>query len=154
MSNSTSESDAVRLDVWLWCVRIFKTRSLAAQACRKGRVTIRDHAAKASRLVRIGDEVLVKRRFLTLHLRVVGLLTRRIGAKVVPDFCEDLTSEEEVEAARERTRAIAKAPQRDDGRGRPTKKDRREMEEMELEAAEDRRKREELFEKWMREAEL
>ena len=153
MSDPNSElENGVRADIWLWSVRVFKTRSLAAQACRKGHVTIRDREIKASRLVRIGDELAVKRRFITLRLRVVDLLTRRVGAKLVPDYCEDLTPEEEIEQARERARSVAEAPKREDGQGRPTKKDRREMDE--LEAADDRAMREELFEKWMRETEL
>tara|TARA_R110002096_G_scaffold114770_10_gene248845 strand:+ start:16582 stop:17040 length:459 start_codon:yes stop_codon:yes gene_type:complete len=152
MSDSHQESDSVRLDIWLWSVRVFKTRNLAAQACRKGNVRILDHQVKPSRLVRVGDEISVKRRFLTIQLKVAGLLSRRVGAKLVPDFCEDLTPEEEIQAARERASMVAEAPKRGDGKGRPTKKDRRDMDE--VEEAEDRAKREELFEKWMRETEF
>lgn len=152
MSEPDPENDSVRLDIWLWSVRVFKTRNLAAQACRKGNVRVLDHAAKPSRLVRVGDEVSVKRRFLTIKLRVVGLLSRRVGAKLVPDYCEDLTPAAEIEEARKRASMVAEAPKRVEGEGRPTKKDRREMDE--VAEAEDRAKREELFEKWMRETEL
>mgnify|MGYP005707913849 CR=1 FL=1 len=142
------ELESVRLDIWLWAVRIFKTRSLAAQACRKGNVSIRDNVVKASRQVREGDVIAIQKRFFTQTVKVVGLLERRVGAKLVPDSCEDLTPEEEYQSARERARAIMKAPQREAGAGRPTKKDRRELDE--IEAAEDRTTREALFEKWIR----
>ena len=143
-----SDLEAVRLDIWLWSVRIFKTRALSAQACRKRNVTIRDTVVKASRQVRVGDEIAIKKRFFTQSVRVVALLERRVGAKLVLSFCEDLTAEEEYEQARERARMVMKAPQRETGAGRPTKKDRRELDE--IEAAEDRETREDLFEKWIR----
>ncbi len=152
MSASAEESESVRLDIWLWSVRIFKTRNLAAQACRKGQVIILGRPVKASRAVRVGDAITVKRRFITLQLAVLGLLSRRVSAKLVPDFCEDQTPEAEIQAARERASAVAEAPRRGDGQGRPTKKDRRDIDQ--ADEIEDRARREELFEKWMRETEL
>jgi len=150
----------VRLDLWLWSVRIFKTRSLAAAACRKGAVTIREAEAKPSRLVRVGDEVEVQKLNIKLLLRVEKLLTQRVGAKVVEEYCTDLTPEEEIEAARARARAKYDGPHRQAGAGRPTKKDRRAVDEMEgaepmpEEIEEDQQKRDDLFEKWFRNADL
>ncbi len=143
MSDAETKTEAARLDVWLWCVRAFRTRSLAAQACRKGAVSIAGRQGKPASQVRVGDEVSVKRRFVTQQLRVVGLLARRVGAKAVPEFCEDVTPEAEIAAARERARSVADAPQRVDGQGRPTKKDRRDLDD-----AEDR------LDDWIREAGL
>lgn len=149
----------MRLDLWLWSVRIYKTRSLASQACRKGAVTVRGAECKPSRLVREGDEIQVQKRHIKVTLKVLQLLTKRVGAKLVSEYYEDLTPEEEIAAARLKARAQWEGPQRESGTGRPTKKDRRELDQMDggefpedLPEEEDRR--EELFEKWFREADL
>lgn len=144
---SEPEADSVRLDTWLWSVRIFKTRPLAAQACRKGQVTIRGVTGKPARQIRIGDEIEVERTWVTLNLRVVGLLSRRVGAKVVPEFCEDITPAEEIEKAKQIARLNREGliVQREEGEGRPTKKERRELDA--LEEADDLLK-EELFDRW------
>lgn len=157
-SQPENSSDSVRLDAWLWSVRIFKTRTLASAACRKGQVKIRGVAGKPARQVRLDDEISVERAWITLRLRVTGLLSRRVGAKLVADFCEDITSEAEIEAARERARLNkgGAAGSRQAGAGRPTKKDRRELEGLEtppegedFEDGDDDL-RQELFERWTR----
>ncbi|MFT5466999.1 MAG: ribosome-associated heat shock protein Hsp15 [Verrucomicrobiales bacterium] len=151
MSEETSNSDSVRLDAWLYAVRVFKTRVFAAQACRKGQVKIRGVVGKPARQVRNGDEIEVERVWVTLKLRVVALLSRRVAAKAVSEFCEDITPEEEIAKAREWARvnregAAAPTP-RGEGSGRPTKKERRELDELEnSEFA----FREELFDRWTR----
>jgi|GEM_PF-782013 len=121
---------AVRLDVWLWAVRLFKTRSLAAEACRLGRVTRADgEPVKPSRAVRQGDELGVREEFLTRRLRVDGLPARRLGAKLVAGQFTDLTPPAEVEKARVlRLGQRLAAPTFVPGMGRPTKAQRRALE--------------------------
>ena len=82
---------SVRIDKWLWAVRIFKTRTLAATACREGRVTIAGQPAKASREVRIDDLIAAKTGDFTRTLKVLGLLEQRVGAQAAREFMEDLT---------------------------------------------------------------
>ncbi|MGH7945097.1 MAG: RNA-binding S4 domain-containing protein [Opitutaceae bacterium] len=114
---------AVRLDKWLWAVRIFKSRSLACDACRAGSVAVNELPAKPARDVRAGETVTVKQGLLVRTLRVVGVPPSRVGAKLVPNFCIDLTPKEELEKGRERT--VQQLLAREKGTGRPTKRDRR-----------------------------
>ena len=122
------ESDSVRIDRWLWAVRLFKTRSLAAAACRAGRVTVDGGEAKPSRLLRAGSELKIDGGDLVRHVRVVALLEKRVGAKLVPEYLEDLTSEEALARAAER-RAQRKAGAPKLGEGRPTKRQRRQLQD-------------------------
>ena len=119
-----------RLDVWLWAVRMFKTRSLAAEACRLGRVTRGDGAVvKPSSLVRPGDEWCVHEEFLVRRVRTERLVARRIGAKLVPGHVTELTPLAEVEKARvRRAEQRMGAPVFVPGAGRPTKAQRRALE--------------------------
>jgi ribosome-associated heat shock protein Hsp15 len=114
---------SVRVDKWLWAVRVFKTRSLATAACREGHVTIAGQPVKASRDVKIDDLIQAKTGDLTRTLKVLGLLEQRVGAQVARKFMEDLTPP----AERERRKDPALQPlfYRPKGGGRPTKKDRR-----------------------------
>jgi len=114
---------SVRIDKWLWAVRVFKTRSLATAACREGRVTIAGQAVKASREVRIHDLIEAKTGDFTRTLKVLGLLEQRVGAQAAREFMEDRTPP----AERERRKDPALQPlfYRPKGAGRPTKKDRR-----------------------------
>jgi ribosome-associated heat shock protein Hsp15 len=113
----------VRTDKWLWAVRVFKTRSVAAEACRLGRVTIDGTAAKASRIVKVGDVMQVRKDGMTLTYKVLGLLGQRVSAAAAKAHAEDQTPE----AERQRAREIRLAPvfHRPRGAGRPTKKERR-----------------------------
>ena len=81
-----------RIDKWLWAVRLFKTRSLAAEACKKGRVTLQGVAVKPSREVKIGDIVQVRCTPITYAFKVVGLTQNRVGAKLVTQFMENVTA--------------------------------------------------------------
>lgn len=118
----------VRIDRWLWAVRIFKTRGDAAEACRGGHVKIGEESVKPARMVAVGELVRVTKDDILRELRVVGLLEKRVGAKLVPDYMEDLTPPERFEQKRE---TLAQAVlRRDSGTGRPTKKDRRQMDEL------------------------
>jgi ribosome-associated heat shock protein Hsp15 len=114
---------AHRLDKWLWAVRIFRTRSLASDACRAGSVTVNDLPAKPARDVRAGEVVAVRFGLMVRTLRVVAVPRSRVGAKGVAEFCADLTPPEEWEKLRERS--VQQTLAREKGTGRPTKRDRR-----------------------------
>ena len=118
----------VRIDKWLWCVRAFKTRADAAEACRNGAVTVNGNEAKPGRDVRPGDTITVRHAGLTRTLEVVSLPRSRVAAKELPALVVDRTPAEEYERAREAREEIV-AP-RERGAGRPTKRDRRETERL------------------------
>ncbi len=122
-------SDAgVRIDKWLWAVRLFKTRALATEACRGGKVKVNDAPAKAARDVRIGDLLDVQTVEFRRKVRVVGLVDKRVGAPAVAQFMEDLTPPEELTRKSDPNfRPLSLRPK---GSGRPTKKERRQMDEM------------------------
>ena len=115
-----------RIDKWLWAVRVFKTRSDAAEACRTGKVTINGSEAKPSKEVKEGDLLTVKKvPIMRYSYKVVGLVERRLPAKDVPTYCLDITPQEELDKlnAPKETFFVV----RDRGAGRPTKKERRDM---------------------------
>lgn len=116
---------SVRIDKWLWAVRVYKTRSLATAACREGRVTIGGQPAKPSRDVKINDLIHAKNGDITRTLKVLALLEQRVGAPAVKQFAEDLTPASEYEKKREPV--LEPLFFRPKGTGRPTKKDRRAM---------------------------
>ena len=117
--------DDPRLDKWLWCVRVFKTRPLATDACRAGKVMIGELEAKPGRDIHVGEIVTVRIGALTRTLKVTGLPRSRVSAKLLPEFLGDLTPPAEYERAKQAGIEHLLARQR--GEGRPTKKDRREM---------------------------
>lgn len=116
-----------RIDKWLWEVRLYKTRSLAAEACRKGLIMVDDVQAKSSREVKIGDVVSVRKAPIVYRYEVLGLPTGRIGAKLVGDYTRDVTTSEMKELLE--VLKIDQANNRAKGTGRPTKKDRRDLED-------------------------
>jgi len=115
--------DDPRLDKWLWSVRVFKTRPDATAACRAGKVTIGELEAKPGRDIHVGETVTVRVGVVTRTLKVVGLPRSRVGAKQLPDFMADLTPATEYERAKQAGIEHMLARER----GRPTKKDRRDM---------------------------
>ena len=123
MSFPPDETSAVRLDKWLWAVRLFKTRALATDACRAGSVTVNELAAKPGRDMHAGELVGVRQGLITRTLRVVGVPRSRVGAKLVAEFCTDLTPAAEFEKAR--VHRLQQVIAREKGSGRPTKRDRR-----------------------------
>lgn len=115
----------VRLDKYLWAVRVFKTRSDAAEAIRTGKVTVNGTTVKPSRDAKAGDTVAVRKQRVTYTYRILDLVSSRQPAKNVPDYCRDITPQEELDklvAPRETIFVL-----RDRGTGRPTKKERREL---------------------------
>ena len=116
----------VRVDKYLFAMRIYKTRTIAADACKKGRVTMKGVELKPSRTFHVGDVFSVRKNPVTYTFRVLQLSENRLGAKLVPDYLEDLTSPDQLQLL-ELARLAGKNG-RDRGTGRPTKKDRREIE--------------------------
>lgn len=115
----------VRVDKWLWATRVFKTRSIATDACKKGRVTISGINVKPSHGVKIGDIIAVRKPPITYSFQVLGLIENRVGAKLVPDYLKNVTTPDQYELL-EMTR-ISGFVNRQKGLGRPTKKDAREL---------------------------
>lgn len=119
--------ESARIDKWLWAARIFKTRSLAADACKNGRVTIGGSRLKPSHQVKVGDVVEVRKPPVTYKFKIKEPIEHRVGAKLLPDVLENLTPKEQYDVL-ELSR-ISGFVNRAKGTGRPTKKDRRQMEE-------------------------
>ncbi|MEA4983565.1 MAG: RNA-binding S4 domain-containing protein [Paludibacter sp.] len=117
----------VRIDKWLWAVRLFKTRSLAAEACKKGKVMIKGIEVKPSRNVKVGDVVCVKRNPVLFSFEVVGLAENRMGARLVPEYMKNVTTPDQLELFE--LGKIAAQNNRERGTGRPTKKERRDLDE-------------------------
>ena len=120
--------DSVRIDKYLWAIRVFKTRNDAADACNGNKVKLNGVNAKAAKAVKPGDTIEVRRGSALLSYRVVRLSESRMGAALVPDFAENLTPQEELEKLRPPKETIVL--QRDKGSGRPTKKERRQLEDL------------------------
>lgn len=114
-----------RVDKWLWAMRVFKTRTIATEACKKGRVSIGGVAVKPSRCIKEGDVIDVKKSPITYSFRVLKVTGNRLGAKLVPEYLENVTAPEQYELL-EMTR-ISGFVDRRKGLGRPTKRDSREL---------------------------
>ena len=114
---------AERIDKWLWTVRIFRTRSLATDACRAGSVTVNNQPVKPSRDVRAGEVVVVRQGLIHRTLKVRAVPPARVGAKLVAAYCEDQTPP--AEFAKARAQRVQQFLARARGSGRPTKRDRR-----------------------------
>ena len=111
----------------MWAVRIFKTRTIASDACKKGRVMIENVSIKPSRMIRIGDIVQVRKPPITFSFKVLDLSDKRMGAKLVPQFMENITPPEQYEILE--LNKISGFVDRQRGTGRPTKKERRDLEQ-------------------------
>ena len=117
----------VRIDKWLWAVRLFKTRSLAAEACKKGQVLVKGSPAKPSRNIKIGDIIQVKRPPVLYSFEVLALSENRMNAKLVPDFMRNVTTPDQLELIE--LGKLAGNMGRAKGTGRPTKKERRDLDQ-------------------------
>jgi len=122
------EKEKLRIDKYLWAIRVFKTRTLAADACKAGRVKLENQNIKPSHEVKVGETYQVSKGIERRVLKVKGMLENRVDAKTAIDFYEDLTPVEQTQAFK----SVFQAPvlKRDRGTGRPTKKDRREIDEL------------------------
>jgi len=120
--------DSVRLDKYLWAIRVYKTRSEATEACNGNKVKISGVNAKPSKAVKIGDVIEVRKGSALFSYKVLALSENRMGAQLVPDFADNLTPESEIDKLRAPRETIQL--QRDKGTGRPTKKDRRILDDL------------------------
>lgn len=116
-----------RIDKWMWASRIFKTRTIASEACKKGRICINGAQVKPSRMVKPGDVVQVKKPPVIYSFKVLQAIEKRVGAKLVPEILENVTPPEQLELLE--MSKISGFVDRSRGSGRPTKKDRRSMDD-------------------------
>ena len=123
-----SEQGGTRIDKYLWAVRLFKTRSLAAEACKKGKVMIDGQPVKSSRMVKIGDVISIKELPIVKQHKVIDISGKRMGAKLTPGFIEEITPEEDKEFLR--LTQMANKLNRPRGMGRPTKRERRDLDQL------------------------
>jgi len=117
----------VRIDKWLWAVRLYKTRSLATEACKKGKVLVQNTPVKPSRMVKPGEVIQIRENPVIYSFKVIALAQNRMNAKLVPDFMENVTTPDQlqlIELAR-----LAAQSGRARGTGRPTKKERRDLDD-------------------------
>ena len=127
---STQEKlPTIRLDKWLWAVRLYKTRTLATEACKKGSIKVENKSAKPSKEIKVGDKIAIKLGPLIKEVQVEGLSQRRLSAALASDLVTDLTSPEEYEKAKEKKSFIPLPVKNTKGAGRPTKKQRRALDE-------------------------
>ena len=118
-------SSEARIDKWLWAVRIFKTRTIAAEACKKGRVSVNGGQVKPSRMVKEGEVVQVRKPPVTYSFKVLQAIEKRVGAKLVPEVMENVTTPDQYELLE--MNRISGFVDRARGTGRPTKKERRSL---------------------------
>ncbi len=127
-------NNEARIDKWLWAARIFKTRTIAAAACKKGQVSMNGTQLKASRTIKAGDVVSVRKPPITYSFRVLQPIERRVGAKLIPEILENVTTPDQYELLE--MSKISGFVGRAKGTGRPTKKDRRSLEDFQNEVPE------------------
>ncbi len=114
-----------RIDKWLWAMRIFKTRTISTEACKKGRVSVGEVVVKPSRTIKIGDVINVRKPPITYSFKVKALTENRLGAKLVPDYLENITPQSQYDLLE--VVKISGFVDRRKGLGRPTKRDSREL---------------------------
>ena len=120
--------EELRIDKYLWAIRVYKTRTDATDACKGGKVRINGADTKPSKLVKVGDTIVARKGAVTYTYKVLQLIDKRQGAKLVPDYAENQTPPEEL--AKLRAPVETFFLKRDRGAGRPTKKDRRQMDDL------------------------
>lgn len=125
----------MRIDKYLWCIRVFKTRSLATTACKKGQVKIEQKSIKPSKEVFGGELILVRKNQINYQIKVLDLPESRVGAKLVDIYRKDITPKEEFEKTD--LLKYSKDYYRKKGTGRPTKKDRRDIDDYQEDTTED-----------------
>ena len=120
--------DELRIDKYLWSIRVYKTRTDATDACKGGKVRVNGADTKPSKSVKTGDVITARKGAVTYTYKVLELIDKRQGAKLVPRYAENLTPQEELDKLRAPVETFFL--KRDRGAGRPTKKDRRQMEDL------------------------
>jgi ribosome-associated heat shock protein Hsp15 len=117
--------ESVRIDKWLWAVRLFKSRSIATEECKKGHITIDGISVKPSRIPKVGDIIQVRKNPVTYSYKVIGIAGKRVSAKLASEYLEDITPPEVLKILE--IRKQMNNFERDRGAGRPTKKERRDI---------------------------
>lgn len=125
----------MRIDKFLWCIRLYKTRSLAADEIKKNRVSIGDSPVKSAKEVKVGEIIRIKKNQILYTIKVIQIPKSRVGAKLVPLYIEDHTEKEQYELLK--MRRSEQSYYRNKGEGRPTKKDRRELSEFISDSSDD-----------------
>ena len=120
--------EEVRIDKYLWSIRVYKTRSEATDACKGGKIRLNGGDVKPSKTVKVGDLLVARKGPVTYTYRILQLIDKRQGAKLVPNYAENLTPQEELDKLRAPVETFFL--KRDRGAGRPTKKDRRQMDSL------------------------
>lgn len=120
-------AEGIRIDKWLWAVRLFKTRSLASEECKKGKVTINGISVKPSREIKEGETIQLRRPPITRSYKVVALTENRLSAKLVPEYMVETTPASELEIVE--MQKHMSVFNRERGTGRPTKKERRDLDD-------------------------
>lgn len=118
-------AEEARIDKWLWAMRVFKTRSIATEACKKGRVMVGGNPVKPSKMIKVGDEIDVRKPPVTFRFKVLKLVNNRLGAKLVPEYMENITPASQYEILE--MAKISGFVDRRKGLGRPTKRESREL---------------------------
>lgn len=119
-------AEGTRIDKYLWAIRVFKTRTDATDACKGGKVRLNGNDVKPSRTVACGDVINVRKGAVLYSYKVVATIEKRVGAKLVPEYTENITPQDELDKLRHPVETFFL--KRDPGTGRPTKRDRRQME--------------------------
>lgn len=119
-------AEGTRIDKYLWAIRVFKTRTDATDACKGGKVRLNGNDVKPSRTVACGDIINVRKGAVLYSYKVVATIEKRVGAKLVPEYAENITPQDELDKLRHPVETFFL--KRDPGTGRPTKRDRRQME--------------------------
>ena len=117
----------IRIDKWLWAVRLFKTRSLAAEACKKGKIIFQNRPVQPSKIIAIGDIIQIRRNPIVYSFKVLNVSQNRMGAKLVPQFMAHVTTPDQL--ALLEILKLEEKNKRTKGLGRPTKKERRDLDE-------------------------
>ena len=120
-----TDKEKPRIDKYLWCIRVYKSRTLATEACDGGKVKINGERIKPSRPVRLGEEITIQHGIIKKVYKVIGFLEKRVAAKLVINYAEDITPKEEIEKAQ--LAKFVSYESRFHDTGRPTKKDRRQL---------------------------
>ena len=118
-------AEEARIDKWLWAMRVFKTRSIATEACKKGRIMMGGNPVKPSKMIKVGDEIDVRKPPVTFRFKVLKLVNNRLGAKLVPEYMENITPASQYEILE--MAKISGFVDRRKGLGRPTKRESREL---------------------------
>jgi ribosome-associated heat shock protein Hsp15 len=120
------QKDEVRIDKWMWAVRLFKTRSLATEACKKGKISINGIPVKPSRNVKVGEIIDIRQNPMVFSFKIIALAENRMNAKLVPEYMENVTTQDQLELLQ--LYKLNRTLDRARGTGRPTKKERRDLE--------------------------